>query len=80
MRITTSITPPEKKPAPILIQTGAGRLQCPKCGNNIRNMIRETQDPEHIVMDYPLIYGKKFHCGKCGSWWRRIEEEQPKST
>ncbi len=64
----------EKKVAEVLVQKGSGRLTCPKCGNVTRNMIRETDDPTHIVMDYPLIYGKKYHCGICGTWWRRDEE------
>ncbi|MHA1776804.1 MAG: hypothetical protein ACTSWC_08505 [Promethearchaeota archaeon] len=59
---------------PILIQKGSGRLTCPKCGNSQRNMIREVVDKSHIIMDYPLIYGKKYICGKCGTHWRRAEE------
>ncbi|MHA1585194.1 MAG: hypothetical protein ACTSWL_08065 [Promethearchaeota archaeon] len=57
----------------VLVQKGAGRLQCPKCGNNVRTMIREVEDKGNIIMDYPLLYGKKFICGKCGAHWRREE-------
>jgi predicted RNA-binding Zn-ribbon protein involved in translation (DUF1610 family) len=64
----------EKKSTQILTQTGSGRLTCPKCGNNQKNMIRETEDPDHIVNDYPRIVGKKYQCGKCGTWWRRVED------
>lgn len=61
-------------PAPageqILVQKGA-RLACPKCGNVIRNMIREVDDRSHLISDYPIIYAKKYICGKCGAVWRR---------
>lgn len=57
----------------ILIQRGSGRLTCPKCGNNNSNMIREVQDRKNIIHDYPVIYGKKYICGECGSHWRKIE-------
>jgi predicted RNA-binding Zn-ribbon protein involved in translation (DUF1610 family) len=59
---------------PMMVQKGSGRLQCPKCGNNIKNMIREADDPTHKISDYPLILGKRFKCGKCGVWWTRSEE------
>lgn len=59
---------------PMMIQKGAGRLTCPKCGNVQRNMIREAEDTNHKINDYPVIFGKKFKCGKCGVWWRREEE------
>ncbi len=57
----------------ILIQKGTGRLKCPKCGNINHNMIREVQDRSNIIHDYPIIYGKKYICGECGSQWRRSE-------
>jgi Gelsolin repeat len=57
----------------MLVQSGGGRLKCPKCGNVSRNMIREMPDRNHIIMDYPVMYGKKYVCGKCGSEWRREE-------
>jgi hypothetical protein len=66
--------PKSEKEVAVLIQTSSGRLQCPKCGNNAHNMIREFEDRSHIIMDYPIIFGKKFHCGKCGTWWRREGE------
>jgi ribosomal protein S27AE len=53
----------------ILVQKGGNRLQCPKCGNYNKNMIREVEDHSHIINDYPVIYGKKNLCGKCGSTW-----------
>lgn len=61
--------------AELLIQKGGGRLQCPRCGNNNKNMLREADDTSHKINDYPLIYGKKYKCGKCGSWFRRESEE-----
>ncbi len=57
----------------ILIQRGDGRLQCPKCKNSNRNMTREVEDRTRIIMDYPLIFGKKYICGQCGIEWRREE-------
>ena len=69
--------PVEENPKPIvekngmLIQQGEGRNQCPKCGNNNHSMIREQEDRERLIYDYPPIYGKKYSCGKCGAIWRR---------
>jgi hypothetical protein len=57
----------------LLVQTGGGRAQCPRCGNDQRPMIREMQDRNHIICDYPVIYAKKYVCGKCGAEWRREE-------
>ncbi len=54
----------------ILVQKG-GRIACPKCGNSNRNLIREVEDRTNIIMDYPVIYGKKFICGQCGAEWRK---------
>lgn len=68
-----SIAPPSAQEKPVLIQKGGGRLQCPSCGNPNRQMIREVEDRSHIIMDYPIMYGKKYICGKCGSHWRREE-------
>ena len=59
----------------ILIQNGGTRLTCPKCGNYKKNMIREVDDREHIINDYPIIYGKKYICGVCGSEWRWEKQE-----
>jgi len=58
----------------VLIQKGGGRVQCPKCGNNQRNMIRESEDRGQVMDTYLGLYGKKFHCGKCGTVWKREEE------
>ena len=54
-----------------LVQTGNERLTCPHCGNNQANMIREVVDRDHIINDYPVIYGKKYICGECGAEWVR---------
>lgn len=48
------------------------RWQCPKCGNNLRSMIREVTDKTVVLSTYPPIYGKKLICGKCGKEWRQI--------
>jgi ribosomal protein S27AE len=57
----------------MLVQKGEGRLQCPKCGNTMRNMIRESEDRTRIIDTYLGLYGKKYHCGKCGAVWKREE-------
>lgn len=59
----------------IMEQSGGNRLTCPKCGNLKRNMIREVEDRSHIVHDYPIIYGKKYICGQCGTHWRWTPQE-----
>jgi hypothetical protein len=59
----------------ILEQKAGGRLQCPKCGNNMRNMIRESEDRTRILDTYLGLYGKKYHCGKCGTIWRMASSE-----
>jgi predicted RNA-binding Zn-ribbon protein involved in translation (DUF1610 family) len=75
----------EAKPAPkaepqaagkgaILIQEESGRLKCPTCGNVNRNMMREVENRDHIIMDYPLMYGKKYICGNCGQNWRKNDD------
>jgi hypothetical protein len=74
---------PESEPAPttktviqpngVLVQRDGGRLKCPSCGNIDPRMMREVEDKAHILNDYPLIYGKKHICGKCGAHWR-VEE------
>ena len=51
------------------VQKGGNRLECPKCANYARNMIREVDDKTHQIMDYPVIYAKKYICGKCGIEW-----------
>ncbi|WP_457556840.1 hypothetical protein [Candidatus Harpocratesius sp.] len=76
----TSDVKHERKPDPtislqtnekVLIQKTDGRVTCPKCGNTNRNLIREVEDRSNIIMDYPVIYGKKWVCGKCGAEWRK---------
>ena len=74
---------PESTPAPaakpaipadgVMVQRDGGRLKCPRCGNIKNAMIREVEDKTHILNDYPLIYGKKYVCGTCGTHWR-VEE------
>ena len=49
---------------------GDSRRECPKCGNNNKVLIRETIDKDHLICDYPRMYGKKYHCGECGVEWR----------
>jgi len=64
----------EAAPVPeheIMIQKGEGRLACPKCGNDQRNLIREVEDPTNIIMAYPRILGKKWICGKCGTEFKK---------
>jgi len=67
----------EEKIAPIaedgtMIQRSGSRLKCPKCDNIKSYMIREIEDRTRVINDYPIIYGKKFVCGVCGTEWRRI--------
>ncbi|WP_371803390.1 hypothetical protein [Candidatus Lokiarchaeum ossiferum] len=69
---TTPKAPVETKNG-MLIQQGEGRNQCPRCGNYNHNMIREQEDRERLIYDYPPIYAKKYNCGKCGAVWRREE-------
>ncbi len=73
---------PEPTPSPtsapvssieILVQKGSGRLTCPRCGNLNKSMIREVEDRTNILMDYPLIYGKKYICGECGAEWKKVD-------
>jgi len=47
-----------------------GRRRCPSCREENKFMIHETVNKNHIIMDYPRVYGKKFKCGKCGTEWR----------
>ncbi|MHA1512400.1 MAG: hypothetical protein ACTSRX_11865 [Promethearchaeota archaeon] len=54
-----------------MVQKGSGRLTCPRCGNLNKSMIREIEDRTNILMDYPLIYGKKYVCGECGAEWKK---------
>lgn len=74
-----SVSTPEVKEEPIAtpeeddtlkIQRTGGRLKCPKCDNIKSYMIREIEDRTRVINDYPVIYGKKFVCGVCGTNWR----------
>ena len=44
---------------------------CPKCGNQNQNMIRETDDHDRILLEYPKIYGIKYICGACQHEWQK---------
>jgi hypothetical protein len=46
------------------------RRQCPKCHEVNPYMIKELTDKTKILNNYPILYGKKYKCGKCGSEWR----------
>lgn len=54
----------------MIIEKPEGRRKCPSCGENNKFMIHEEIDKKQIIMDYPRVYGKKFKCGKCGSYWK----------
>ncbi len=60
----------EKEKKPILEGSSEGRRRCPKCGNADKALIREMPDKSHIILAYPRMYGKKYHCGLCGTEWR----------
>ncbi|MFW9873444.1 MAG: hypothetical protein ACFFG0_10095 [Candidatus Thorarchaeota archaeon] len=52
------------------IVEGYSRRQCPHCDNNRQMFIHEEIDKTNIIMAYPRIYGKKYKCGVCGTYWR----------
>lgn len=54
-----------------IVDEAGTRWQCPKCGNNLRSMIREVTDKTVVLSTYPAVYGKKLVCGKCGKEWRQ---------
>jgi len=54
----------------LTIEKTEGRRKCPSCGEDNKNMIHEETDKTQIIMDYPKVYGKKFYCGKCGTYWK----------
>jgi hypothetical protein len=54
----------------ITIEKTEGRRVCPKCGNENKMMIHESIDKSNIILDYPRVYGKKYHCGVCSADWR----------
>jgi len=62
---------PEKIDESEVMVIKSGRITCPKCGNVNRNMMREVEDRSHIIMDYPLMFGRKFICGKCNTQFRK---------
>lgn len=85
LQIISSITAKEKqvvkqKNAPsiinqesggiLIIKRHEGRRRCPQCLNDDKNFIRESIDKTNIIFNYPKMYGKKNHCGKCGCIWR----------
>ncbi|MFX1590791.1 MAG: hypothetical protein ACFFC1_21870, partial [Promethearchaeota archaeon] len=54
----------------LTIEKTEGRRKCPKCGNEDKMLIHESIDKGNIILDYPRMYGKKYHCGQCGIEWR----------
>ncbi|MHA1471967.1 MAG: hypothetical protein ACTSQW_02590 [Promethearchaeota archaeon] len=54
----------------LTIEKPEGRRRCPKCSIEEKNMIHETIDKSNIILDYPRIYGKMYHCGSCSTDWR----------
>ena len=46
------------------------RRRCPTCLNLNKKFIREMQDKSNILMQNPMIYGKKFRCGICSTEWK----------
>ena len=53
----------------VVLENPIGRKRCPSCGNE--GLIREVDDKNIILMDYPRIYGKKNCCAECGYEWRK---------
>ena len=51
------------------IVEGYSRRKCPHCHNDRHMFIHEEIDKTNIIMAYPRIYGKKYKCGKCGTYW-----------
>ena len=54
----------------LTIEKSDGRRKCPKCKEEHKSMIHESEDKTNLINDYPRIYGKKYRCGKCGIEWR----------
>jgi hypothetical protein len=48
---------------------GISRRECPICGNNRKSLIHEEIDKTKIILDYPRVYGKRYKCGQCGTFW-----------
>ncbi|MFX1275920.1 MAG: hypothetical protein ACFFAH_05680 [Promethearchaeota archaeon] len=49
-----------------------GRRVCPKCGNQSVNSIRELEDKNFIISEFPKMYGKKYQCRMCNCEWKEI--------
>ncbi|MFX1575002.1 MAG: hypothetical protein ACFFB0_19870 [Promethearchaeota archaeon] len=60
--------PPDLEKKPIV--EGYSRRVCPICSNTNKMQIHEIIDRNHIISDYPRMYGKKYRCGSCGREWR----------
>ena len=56
----------------LTIEKSEGRRKCPSCGEENKYKIKESTNKNHIIMDYPRVYGKKYKCGQCGTEWREI--------
>lgn len=54
----------------LTVEKPEGRRRCPKCGTEDKTMIHESVDKSNIVLDYPRVYGRKYHCGNCSADWR----------
>lgn len=54
----------------LTVEKPEGRRRCPKCGTEDKTMIHENVDKSNIILDYPRVYGKMYHCGECSTDWR----------
>ncbi len=54
----------------LTVEKPEGRRRCPKCGTEDKTMIHESVDKSNIILDYPRVYGKMYHCGECSTDWR----------
>jgi hypothetical protein len=54
----------------LTVEKPEGRRRCPKCGTEDKMMIHENVDKSNIILDYPRVYGKMYHCGECSADWR----------
>ena len=54
----------------LTVEKPEGRRRCPKCGIEDKSMIHESVDKSNIILDYPRVYGKMYHCGECAADWR----------
>ena len=69
----------EEKKEKILTENGylevlkpLGRRACPKCDNQNVNSIRELEDKNFIISEFPRMYGKKYQCRMCNCEWKEI--------